>query len=73
MTKYSRVKESWQTKVDGKMRSDGRRRYGNRKTIEFPHTIAEELAKAAKKQGVSQTRYVVEAVAEKLGFDLESE
>jgi len=66
-----KVREDWQGKANADSTRGNKPVYGKRKDVTFPLTLAEELAKAAKAEGVSQSRFIVEAVAKKLGFDLE--
>ena len=71
LTRYLKVKENWQDKVDPDSVRGKKPAYGKRKEVAFPLSLALEMEKAAKAEGVSQSRFIVEAVAEKLGFDLE--
>ncbi|MEO1243776.1 MAG: hypothetical protein AAFX54_17850 [Pseudomonadota bacterium] len=66
-----RVKEDWQEPRDGKKRNDGSVKYGKSKSVNLPFSIAAKVEAEAKAKGISQSRLIVEAIAEKYGIDLE--
>lgn len=70
--KNLRIKEDWQESGDGKKDGLGRAVYGKHKMAQFPLSLADELEKAAKEKGVSQSRFIIESVAMRLGIDLEN-
>lgn len=64
--KTSRIKEDWQQADDAVVLSNGEKQYGKFKSIQFPISLCEKLEKAAKDQGISQTKLVLEAVTRHL-------
>ena len=72
MTKrIQRIKEYWQEPADGTKTSSGKVIYGKQKNFVLPLSLAEQLEKAAKKANVSQSRFVAEALTEKLNLSNE--